>query len=177
LIALTPIEEGENQQYMMIRKNFTKNHNISAMMNYRIVFFKIWTASLTVQGAHQINIPDETSGKSIHRGNSLTVQLNHKINITPTFYAGLTGLYFSGINQGNFVIQPIGNFSAGLQKWLFDDFLVLSLTLNDIILTSKEKGYVRHENIHYYLVSDRISRRLNLTARFRLFGGSSRNDD
>ena len=48
-------------------------------------------------------------------------------------------MYFSGINQGNFVIQPIGNFSVGLQKWLFDDLLVLSLTLNDILQTSKKK--------------------------------------
>ena len=175
LITLTPIDDNKNQHYRMIRKNFMKNHNISTMINYRIAIFKIWMVSLTVQGAYQINISDETSDKLVHRGTSLTVQLNHKINITPTFSAGITGLYFSGINQGNFVIHPIGNFSAGLQKWLFNDLLVLSLTLNDILQTSKEKGYVRHENIHYYLISERINRRFNLTARVRLFS-SSRND-
>jgi len=171
-IIFTNIEDAANQRYGTTYLNFGRNQNISAMMNYRKSLFKIWVANLTVQGAYGINTSDEASGKFVNKGGSLTVQLNNNITITPTLSAELSGMYFSGMRQGYFVWQPEGNFSIGLKQQLLNNKMVLSLTINDILFTSNDKGYARYENINYTMFNVRDSRYVNLTLRYN-FGSTT----
>jgi len=173
LIMLAPVtDDGPPQRYGVVRNNFGKSQNISAMANYRKQILKIWTANLTVQGAYTINTSDETSGEYVNRGGMFFAQLNNNITITPTLSAEVTGFYQSTARMGYFVIQPMGNFSIGLRQTLLKNKMNLSLTVNDILYTSREKGYARYENVNYSLYVGQDSRHVNLTLRYN-FGSTT----
>jgi outer membrane receptor protein involved in Fe transport len=172
LIILTPIVDDATQRTGLIRSNFGRSQNISAMMNYRRQVVRIWTANLTVQGAYVINTSDESSGEFVNKGAMFVAQFNNNIIITPTLSAEVTGSYQSMARMGYFVLQPMGNFSIGLRQMLLNNKMTLSLTINDILYTSREKGYARHDNVNYSLYARQDSRHANLTLRYN-FGSAT----
>jgi hypothetical protein len=142
------------------------------MANYRRQIVKIWTANLTVQGGYLINTSNETSGEFVSKGGVLVVQLNNNIAITPTLSAEVTGMYASKMRQGYFVIKPQGNFSMCLRQSLLKNKMTLSLTVNDILLTSKTKLHAQYENVNYTMVDVLDTRYVSLTLRYN-FGSST----
>jgi len=173
LIVLTPIVDEDSQRYGTTRGNFGRTQSISAMLNIIFPFFdKKWIANLAVQGAYSSGTSNEASGEFVNKGSSLVVQLGNNITITPSLSAEITGMYISGGRMGYLVVQPQGNFSVGLRQQLLKNKMNLSLTVNDILFTSKDKGYARYENVNYSLYNARDSRYANLTLRYN-FGSSS----
>ena len=172
VITMTPIVDNATQRYGTTRGNFGRAQNISIMMNYRRQVVKKWMANLTVQGAYNINTSDEASGEFVNKGGSLIAQLNNNITITPTLSAEVTGMYITGMRMGYMVLEPQGNFSIGLRQQLMKNKLTLSLTINDILYTSKEKASARYENVNYSVVSARDSRYVYLTLRYN-FGSTT----
>ena len=60
----------------------------------------------------------------------------------------------------------------GFRQQLMKNKMTLSLTVNDILYTSKEKVSARYENVNYSLFSARDSRYVNLTLRYN-FGSTT----
>jgi len=118
------------------------------------------------------NTSDETSGEFVNKGGSLIAQLSNNLTITSSLSAEVTGLYVSGMRQGYFVIQPQGNLSIGLRQMLFKNKLSLSLNIEDILYTSKDKGRAQYEKVDYYMHYTRDSRYASLTLRYN-FGSST----
>jgi hypothetical protein len=172
LIMLVPFVDEDTQRYGSTRGNFGKSQAFSAMMNYRKPLLKQWMINLTVQGAYAVGTSNEASGKFTNKGSSLVVQLNNNIVLTPTLSAEITGMYMSEMRMGYLVIKPQGNLSAGLRKQLMNNKMTLSLTVNDILFTSKERGYARYENVNYSVYNARDSRYINLTLRYN-FGSTT----
>jgi len=172
VISLIPIVDDATQRYGTTRGNFGRAQSISAMLNYRKQIVKKWMANLTVQGAYTSCTSKEASGEFVNKGGSLIVQLSNNLVITPTLSAEITGMYISGVRMGYLVIQSQGNFSVGFRQQLLKNKMSLSLTVNDILYTSKEKGYARYEKINYTLYSARDSRYANLTLRYN-FGSTT----
>jgi hypothetical protein len=81
-------------------------------------------------------------------------------------------MFQSVARQGYFVLQPLGNLSAGLRKMLLQDKMTLSLTVNDILNTSKQRVTARYENVNHSLVIAQDSRHVNLTLRYN-FGSAT----
>ena len=172
-IFRAPVVDETTQRTGVIWRNFGKSQNISLMANYRKQIVKPWTANLTIQCAYQINTSDEASGEYRSEGSSFVVQLNNNFTITPSLSAELTGMYMSGIRQGYLVIKPQGNLSAGLRQMLLKNKMTLSLTVNDILFTSRTKGYARYENVNLTIVDNAWdSRYVNLTLRYN-FGSTT----
>ena len=172
-IFRAPVVDEATQRTGMIWQNFGKSQNISLMANYRRQIVKPWTANLTVQGAYQINTSDEASGEFESKGSSFVVQLNNNLTITPSLSAEVTGMYMSGIRQGYLVIKPQGNLSVGLRQMLLKNKMTLSLAVNDILFTSRTKGYARYENVNFTVVDNAWdSRYVNLTLRYN-FGSTT----
>lgn len=172
MIMRTPVEDTASQRHGTTFDNFGKSRNVSAMANYRRQIGKKWIANLYVQGAYVINTSNEASGEFVNKGGMLVVQLNNNITITPTLSAELTGLYVSGIHRGYFVIEPQGNFSIGLRQMLLKNKMTLSLTINDIFYTYKDKMRAQYESVDYTLAYKRDSRYVSLTLRYN-FGSST----
>ena len=172
MIMRTPVEDTASKRYGTTFDNFGRSRNVSALANYRRQIVKIWMANLYVQGAYVINTSNEASGEFVNKGGMLTVQLNNNITITPTLSAELTGLYVSGMHRGYFVIEPQGNFSIGLRQMLLKNKMTLSLTINDIFYTYKDKMRAQYENVDYTLAYKRDSRYVSLTLRYN-FGSST----
>ena len=172
LIVLTPIVDDATQRYGTTRDNFGRSQAVQAMMNYRKQIVKMWTANLTVQGTYYYNTSNEASGEFVNKGGSFVVQLNNNLTITPTLSAEVTGLYISGMRQGYFVIEPQGNLSIGMRQMLLKNKMSVSLNVNDILLTSIDKGYARYENVNYTIYNARDSRYVSLTLRYN-FGSST----
>ena len=172
LIMTTPIEDGETQRFGTTYANFGKRQIITIMANYRKQIIKTWTANLSVQGGYATNTSHETSGKYVNEGGSFYVQLHNNITITPALSAEITGYYNSGVRQGYFVMQNIGGFSVGFRQMLLKNKLSLSLNINDILYTDKEKGYARYENINYSRALKHDSRYVSLVIHYN-FGSST----
>lgn len=172
MIMRTPVEDTASKRHGTTFDNFGRSRNVSALANYRRQIVKIWMANLYVQGAYVINTSNEASGEFVNKGGMLVVQLNNNITITPTLSAELTGLYVSGMHRGYFVIEPQGNFSIGLRQMLLKNKMTLSLTINDIFYTSKDKMRAQYENVDYTLAYKRDSRYVSLTLRYN-FGSST----
>ena len=170
LISQVPVVyvDDDSQRTGLIFQNFGRSQNISAMMNYRRTMFRIWIANMTVQGQYIIN----TSNDFVSEGGSLVVQMNNNIVITPSLSAELTGMYISGVRQGYLVMQSFGNLSIGLRQMLLQNRMTLSLTINDILYTMKQRGYARYDNVNYSLNGRQDSRHATLTLRYN-FGSAT----
>ena len=172
MMMRTPIEDAATQRYGTTFDNFGRSQNITAMANYRKSLFKFWAMNLTVQGAYFINTSDEASGKFVNKGESMIIQLNNNLTLTKTLSAEVTGMYVSKIRRGYLVIQPQENFSIGLRQMLLKNKITLSLTVNDILYTSKDKMRAQYENVDYTLANERDSRYISLTLRYN-FGSTT----
>ena len=168
IMQLTPVKDAATQRTGLMPVNFGRNQNISMMVNYRKQISKIWTANLMVSGAYLIN----TSNEFVNKGNMFYVQQSNNITITPTLSAEITGLYRSRARQAYFVMQPVGNFSIGLRQMLLKNKMTLSLTINDILLTSTERVRAEYETVDYSMVIKQDSRYINLTLRYN-FGSTT----
>ena len=171
-IMLKPIEDVATQRYGTTYANFSRFQTVVPMVNYRRQIVKTWTANLYAEGAYQINTSQEESGEFVNKGIGFYVQLNNNITITPSLSAEITGMYISKMRQGYLVIQPMGNLSIGFRQILLKDKMNLSLTINDILFTNKEKVYARYENVNYALAVNRDSRYASLTLRYN-FGSTT----
>ena len=172
LIMQAPVVDAETHRTGLIPRNFGKNQNVSLMANYRKQIVKIWMANLTVQGAYLINTSDEASGEFVNKGSSFVVQLGNNITITPTLSAEVTGMYMSGMRQGYMVIQSMGNFSVGLRQMLLKNKMTLSLTINDILNTQKQRVSAQYGNVNYAAFGYNDTRYANLTLRYN-FGSTT----
>ena len=172
VIVLIPIVDDATQRYGTTRGNFAKTQALSAMLNYRKQLVEKWMVNLTAQGVYSNNTSNEASSKFVNKGGSLTVQLYNNLVITPALSAEITGMYISGMRMGYLVVQPQGNFSAGLRQQLLKNKMTLSLTVNDILFTSIDKISARYENVNYTLYNARDSRYVNLTLRYN-FGSTT----
>ena len=172
LIMLTPVEDAATQRTGLTPLNFGRSRQYFGMVNYRKQIVKIWMASLTVSGGYIISTSDEVSGEFANKGGTLTVLLNNNISITPTLSAEVTGMYMSGGRQGYMVMQSMGNFSVGLRQQLLKNKMSLSLTVNDILHTQKQKVRFQYENVDYSMNLDNDTRYVNLTLRYN-FGSTT----
>lgn len=171
-IMQIPIEDAATQRYGLSYGNFGKMQIYTAMINYRKTFFKIWTANLILQGFYSINTSNEVSGEFINKGGSFMAQLNNNIAITPSLSAELIGTYGSKQRFAYFEMQPQGDLSVGLRQVLLKNKLTLSLNVNDIFFSSKQKVNARYENVDYTMASKYDSRSISLTLRYN-FGSST----
>jgi hypothetical protein len=172
LITSTPVYDAAAERYGLIPHNFGKNQNINAMVNYRRQIFKIWTANMTVQSAYQINTSNEALAEFEGKGTSLMAQFSNNIAITPTLSADVTGMYISGMRSGYMVMEPFGNFSAGLRQMLLKNKMTVSLNINDILYTNKTKISSIYDNVNYSFYNEWDSRNVNLALRYN-FGSAA----
>jgi len=172
LFIMTPIVDTETERYGTTYKNFGSSQVLSAMMNYRKTFFKIWTTNLTVQGAYVMGKSHDEFGAFENSGGYVVIQLNNNITITPALSAELTGFYMSKQHAAYLTLQPQANISAGLRQMLMKNKLSLSLTVNDIFYTFVEEMTARYDKVNYTIVSKRDSRYINLTIRYN-FGSTT----
>jgi hypothetical protein len=172
LIILTPVEDAATQRIGFIEQNFGKNRQYIGMANYRKQIFKIWTANATVVGGYITNTSNEISGEFLNKGSLFVIQLNNNIIITPALSAEITGKYQSEVHQGYFVMKPNGNLSVGLRQMLLKNKMTLSLTVNDILYTSKEILNTQYENVNNSLRLRNDTRYINLTLQYN-FGSTT----
>jgi outer membrane receptor protein involved in Fe transport len=172
MFMLTPIEDTDTERYGTTYKNFGKSQNVFVMANYRKTLLKIWTANLTVQGGYAISTSDEASGEFVNNGGFFYAQLNNNITITPALSAEITGFYQSKWRVTYLVMQPRGNFSVGLRQTLLKNKMTLSLTVNDIFYTTKEKVLSQYENVNYSMSIGNDNRYASLTLRYN-FGSTT----
>jgi hypothetical protein len=172
MIMLTPVDDAATGRTGLIQMNFGKSRQYFAMANYRKQIVKIWTANLTVQGGYLKNTSAEATGEFVNEGMAFMAQLNNNITITPTLSAEITGLYVAGQRMAYFVLKPMGNFSVGLRQTLLKNKMTLSLTVNDLLYTSKERVQAQYENVNWSLNNGLDNRYANLTLRYN-FGSAT----
>jgi len=168
LIYFTPVEDDATQRFGTTYINFGRYQNISGSINYRHQIVKIWTASLFIDGGYIIS----TSGDFVNKGFAYWVSLNNTINLTPTLSAELSGRGNSRVHRGYIVVEPAVSFSVGLRQVLLKNKMSISVTVNDLFFTDKEKVNSLYENINYSMVSQYDSRYVNLTLRYN-FGSTT----
>ena len=70
------------------------------------------------------------------------------------------------------MVKPQGNLSVGFRQTLVKNKLTLSLTVNDILFTSKIRINTHCDDVNYYVSSEQDTRYVNLTVRYN-FGATT----
>ncbi|MDR2773241.1 MAG: TonB-dependent receptor [Tannerella sp.] len=167
LIVNAPVASGEEARYGVIPVNFGRNQSFSGMVNYRVSPAKWWTANLMVNATYATNNSGQAQDNEyLSRGFSYNISLNNSFTLPYGFSAEISGFYLFGLKQGYFVLEPIGNISAGVRKSLLDNKLMISLNVNDLFYTYNERISAQYGNINYKVVNDRDSRSASLSLRY-----------
>jgi hypothetical protein len=167
MIVNAPVASGEDARYGIIPINFGRNQSFSGMVNYRISPAKWWVANLMVNATYATNNSgQEQEDEYLSRGFSYNISLNNSFVLPYGFSAEISGFYVFGLKQGYFVLEPIGNISAGIRKSLLDNKLMISLNVNDLFYTYNERVSAQYGNINYKVVNDRDSRSAALSLRY-----------
>jgi hypothetical protein len=172
MIVNAPVANGKDARYGVIPINFGKNQSFSGMVNYRISPAKWWTANLMVNGAYVTNNSDRVQDEYLSSGFNYNVTLNNSLVLPHSFSAELSGFYLFGLKQGYFVLEPIGNVSAGIRKSFLDNNLTISINANDLCYTYNDRVSAKYGNINYKIVNDRDSRSVALSLRYN-FGSKT----
>ncbi|MDR2773263.1 MAG: outer membrane beta-barrel protein [Tannerella sp.] len=166
LIITAPIVNDNDVRYGMIPVNFGMRQSFSGMANYRISPFRWWNVNLMLEGAYATNRSGEASGTYTNNGAVYNISINNALTMKKGFSAEINGFYVSRQKQGYFIMEPMGNLSAGIRKSLLNDKMIISLNVNDLLYTMTEKIAVKYEKVNYQLVSKRDSRSVALSLRY-----------
>jgi hypothetical protein len=176
MIMRIPIEERNNNSYRYgtTYDNFGKSQNIAILANYRKTMFKYWNMNLTTQCAYIVNSSKSltSSNEFVNKGISIIAQINNNFPITTRTAIEANAQYVSVMRRTYFDIKPQGNFTVSVRQMLLNNRMALSLTMNDIFYTSKDRMTAKYDDLDYSLNYFRDSRNVNLTIRYN-FGSNT----
>jgi hypothetical protein len=173
MIVNAPVVKDGDARFGMIPVNFGRRQSFTAMANYRVSPVKWWTVNLMGEGSRVSNRSGGTLGDEYAKsGFVYYLSMNNSLTLPWGLSAELSGMYISGQKVGYFVIEPMGNVSAGIRKSLLDGKLVISLNASDLFYTMNERVTARYGNVNYRLVNDRDMRGVSFSVRYS-FGSST----
>ncbi len=98
---------------------------------------------------------------------NLTLNINNQFKFNKGWGAELSGFYRSKGVEGQILIQPMGQLSAGISKQVLQGKGSLKLSVRDILYTQYVKGNINLQNTEAYFESRRDSRVANISFTYR----------
>jgi iron complex outermembrane receptor protein len=132
-----------------------------------IKFTEWWTSSYDVNASYQRYVAYPTFGNLNKGTGDLIIFTSQDFKIGKTIAAQLTANYesptFYGINQYKYTFIS----SAGISKDIFNKLGKLSVNVNDIFKTYKDRIYSNYQNLNLHLVDVREYRKIFINFSYR----------
>ncbi|ULQ52248.1 TonB-dependent receptor [Flavihumibacter fluvii] len=136
---------------------------ISAQLNPT----KWWSANVSGTGLYQKVQGSDNNAYIRSEGTSGQFNMTNQFKITKAWAAELSGFYNTKSRDGQFIIYPFGQVSAGVSKQVLKGKGSLKLSARDIFFTQVITGDIFYQNVHERFVQRHDSRVVNLSFTWR----------
>lgn len=162
-------ETFEQQGYATIVRqgNIGKRQNAGISLSAQVPVFKWWNASL--YGNYNFNhFEGELFGEDIKvDASNLLFSVNNQLSFNKGWSAELSGFYRTKGVEGQLVILPLGQLSAGVSKQILQGKGSLRLNVRDIFYTHWAKGRIDFQRTEASFENKRDSRVASISFTYR----------
>ena len=95
------------------------------------------------------------------------VNINNQLKFQKGWSAELSGWYRTKGVEGQIIINPLAQVSAGVSKLILKDKGTLKVNVRDIFYTQQPEGHINFQNTEAYFKNKRDSRVVNFTFVYR----------
>ncbi|MEO8793946.1 MAG: TonB-dependent receptor [Daejeonella sp.] len=169
VMTFTTEQEDSTLVTYATRKNLDEQNVYGLNIYAPVPVQKWWNINNNLQVFHLGFKSKSDTGEDLNAGQfAFTYNMDNSFTIDKTFTAQLSTQYQSALQYGIFKVGSQVVFNAGLRKTLMDKKLSLSLNMNDIFNTRKQKISTTYQNMDLHFVERGESQigRLTLSYKF-----------
>lgn len=169
------LPNGENGYATIVRQgNIGRRENAGVSVSFQKPMAK-WLTVMIYSNYNYTKYKGIVNGEefSIEAGN-LMLNINNQFRFNKGWAAELSGWYRTSGPEGQILLDPFGQMSAGISKQVLKGKGTLKLNVRDIFYTQIPKGEINFENTEAKFRNSRDSRVANLTFTYR-FGKPLKN--
>ncbi len=163
------METFEQSGYATIvrRGNIGKRNSAGISISAQIPVQKWWNASVyTNYNYNRFSGTLYGEKLSVEAGN-LVMNINNQFKFNKGWGAELSGFYRTKGVEGQIMINPLGQLSAGVSKQVLKTKGSIRLNIRDIFYTQKVEGFINFQKTEAHFWNVRDSRVANLTFTYR----------
>jgi hypothetical protein len=132
---------------------------------------KWWHLNATAIGMYK-QVTSQASGVMTFSRWSYSGNISNALTLPHDWSAEVSGQYQSKQLWGNFILQPQYQLNVGLQKRLLNNKMMVKISLDDVLNTSKGGAVVKYNDINMNIVNRWDSRKLNISVSYH-FGNEN----
>jgi len=181
LDMMTETFEQKGYATIVRQGNIGRRKNAGISISAQIPVVKWWSASVYTNYNYS-RFEGKLYGEDINvEGANLLVNINNQFRFNKGWSAELSGFYRTKGVEGQILINPLGQASAGVSKQVMKGKGSLRLSIRDMFYTNKVKGSIHFQQTDAYFWNKRDSRvaSISFTYRFgkplKAAGSSKRN--
>ena len=162
-------ETFEQSGYATIVRNgnIGMRQNAGISMSAQVDVKKWWSASL-YGNYNYSSFKGELYGETIHvNASNVLFNVNNQFKFTKGWSAELSGFYRTKGVEGQIVIEPLGQMSAGVSKQLLKGKGSVRLNVRDIFYTNWAKGHINFQQTEASFENKRDSRVAGISFTYR----------
>lgn len=163
----TNIFRTEGEVTILTDGNLGEMQNFGARVNWQQDVVKWWNVNINVNANHK-KVNGFANGSDI-----ISAAWNGQLNVNNQFKfekgwaAELSGFYNSKDVEGQFIIGPFGQVSAGVSKQVLKNKGTVKLNVRDIFYTQVIDGHIKYQNVNEHFIQSRDSRVVNISFTWR----------
>jgi len=169
------LPNGENGYATIVRQgNIGKRENVGIAVSVQIPVTK-WFTTMLYSNYNYIKYSGVLNGEDLKvEAGNLMVNMNNQFKFNKGWSAELSGWYRSKGPEGQIILDPFGQLSAGIAKQVLKGKGTLKLNVRDIFYTQQPQGEINFQSTEAKFKNYRDSRVVNLTFTYR-FGKPLKN--
>ena len=162
-------ETFEQKGYATIVKqgNFGRANSASLSVSAQIPVAKWWT-SIVYTELNYNDYKGLLNGEDLHvQGGNYLINVNNQFKFNKGWSAEISGFYRTSGIEGQIIIKPMGQLTAGVQKQILKNKGTVKLNVRDILYTMKAKGNINFQRTEASFYQERDSRVATLSFGYR----------
>lgn len=162
-------ETFEQKGYATIVKqgNFGSANSASLSVSAQVTVLKWWTSIIYTEGNYN-DYKGLLNGEQVNvQGKNFLVNVNNQFKFKKGWSAELSGFYRTSGIEGQILIKPMGQLTAGVQKQVLKNKGTLKLNVRDLLYTMKTNGEINFQRTEASFHQERDSKVVTLSFGYR----------
>ncbi len=162
------LPNGEEGYATIVRQgNIGKRQNAGIAVSAQVPVNKWWTAILYTNLNYN-KFSGEVNNELVNvEAFNLLVNINNQFKFEKGWSAELSGWYRTKGVEGQIILEPFGQVSAGVSKQIIKGKATVKLSVRDIFYTQQVEGNINFNNTEAYFKNRRDSRVANISFVYR----------
>lgn len=162
------LPNGEQGYATIVRQgNIGKRDNAGIAISAQVPVQKWWTAILYTN-LNYSKFSGELNNEMVNvEATTLLLNVNNQFKFKKGWSAELSGFYRTKGAEGQIIINPLGQASAGASKQVMKGKATLKLAARDLFYTNKVSGNINFQNTQAYFRNVRDTRQLTVSFTYR----------